>query len=200
MASNVEIANRALGELGAAKITDLEEDSPEARKVNRVFVLVRDALLRRHKWNFAMKRTSLPADSATPAFGFANQFTLPPDCLRVVEVNGFPDFKKEGHAIVTDVAPPLQLRYVARIEDPNLFDVLFAEAFAARLAMELAEDVTQSGGKVDRLTVWARDAIREAKRLDAIEDPPEDIPEEGNWLASRQQGGMANTRRFYPLG
>jgi len=206
MASNVEIANRALGELGGNKITDLEEDSPEARKINRVFVQVRDELLRRHRWNFAITRVALPAEVAVPVWGFTKAYPIPTDCLRLIEVNGSPDFRLErspsggGRAIVTDAAAPIQIRYVMRITDPNEFDVCFAALFAARLAQETAEDITGSNAKSDRLERWAKLALSEAKRLDAIEEPPEELPDEGNWLASREQGAGANNRRFFPIG
>lgn len=205
MASNVEIANRALGELAGNKITDLEEDSPEARKVNRVFVQVRDALLRKHRWSFAVQRASLPAEVSVPVWGFARSYPYPSNCLRLIEVNGSPQFKVErspaggGRAIITDQAAPLQIRYVARIEDPNEFDPLFSELFAARLAQELCYDITGSNARDDKLASWAKDALSEAKRLNAIELPPEEIDDEGNWLASREQGGVANNRRFFPV-
>jgi len=135
-------------------------------------------LTRRHRWNFAIKRVALPAEVATPVWGPTRSFPKPVDCLRVLEVNGFPEFRIEGDAIVTDQAAPLELRYVARIEDPNLFDVTFAAALAAHLALEICEDVTQSNSKFERMKAWAAETLREAKRLDAIEEPPETLPDE----------------------
>lgn len=206
MASNVEIANRALGQLAANKITDLEEDSPEARKINRVFVQVRDALLRRHNWHFATTRVSLPAEVSVPVWGYTRSYPLPPDCLKVREVNGSPTFSLErspsggGRAILSNDAPPLQIRYIARIEDPNEFDVAFAELFAARLAQECCRDVTGSTALAEELKSWAREALSEARRLNAIEEPPQQLVDEGNWLASREQGGLSNNLRFYLIG
>lgn len=197
--SEAEIANRALGKLAAGSIIDINEETPQGRAVRRVFTQVRDQLLRRHRWNFAIKRVSLPADVDTPVWGPTKRFTLPADCLRILEVNGYPDYRSEGNAIVTDQAAPLQLRYVARIEDPNQFDVCFAAAFAAHLAMELCEALTQSSGKFDRMQAWATAELREAKRLDAIEEPPEQLPDEGNWLAAREQGDGGNHLRFFPV-
>lgn len=200
MASEAEIANRALKKLGAASIIEIGEDTPEGRALDRAtFDQVRDELTRRHRWNFAIKRVALPAEVATPVWGPTRSFPKPVDCLRVLEVNGFPEFRIEGDAIVTDQAAPLELRYVARIEDPNLFDVTFAAALAAHLALEICEDVTQSNSKFERMKAWAAETLREAKRLDAIEEPPETLPDEGNWLASREQGGGANSVRFFPV-
>ena len=56
MASEVDICNRALSKLGAARITSLTEDSVNARACNAMYESVRDAELRAHPWNFAMKR------------------------------------------------------------------------------------------------------------------------------------------------
>ena len=86
MPSVVDICNEAMDLLGAATITALTENSKEARLCNRRFETVRDSVLRAHPWNVAITRAALAKDSATPAFGFTSQFTLPTDpfCLRVL--------------------------------------------------------------------------------------------------------------------
>ena len=81
MASVVDICNGALNQLGATTILSLTEDSKNARLCNSRFTQVRDALFRTHPWNCLQKRTELAKDTATPAWGFSSQFTLPADCL-----------------------------------------------------------------------------------------------------------------------
>ena len=63
MASEVDIANRALQKLGAESIVSLTQDSENARACNLCYEPIRDAELRAHPWNFAIKRASLAADS-----------------------------------------------------------------------------------------------------------------------------------------
>lgn len=198
MASQVEIANRALTKIGEARVLSLSDDLEAARTVNSLWDVVRDAELRARNWNFAISRTSLPALIPVPAWGFDRQFQLPADCLRVLQVGEyFPgpslsDYRSsseamwqiEGRKILTDMPAPLAIRYVARIEDTGQWDALFVEAFACRLAVELCERLTQSGGKKQIAWDEYREAIRLAVRSDAIESPPEPLPDD-SWMLSR---------------
>ena len=82
--SNVAIANRALQKVGARRIEDLAENSPNARSMNTAFVPVRDALLRLYNWNFAITRVSVPALAAQTLYGNLNRFPLPDDFARLI--------------------------------------------------------------------------------------------------------------------
>ena len=55
----LDLANIALGHLGTVSLGDYNEASPEGIQVRRQWDLVRDGLLRRRAWNFAIKRTAL---------------------------------------------------------------------------------------------------------------------------------------------
>jgi len=54
-----EIANLALGLLGAKRITALTQSVEEARVINNVYDTVRDTVLSEHAWSFAQKRVAL---------------------------------------------------------------------------------------------------------------------------------------------
>jgi hypothetical protein len=186
MASVVGICNRALQKLGAARITSLTEDSRNARSCNNAYEAVRDAELRAHTWTFAIKRAQLAADSDAPLFDFDNQYSFPSDCLRILPPNDtFLDWQMEGRKILTDDAAPLEVRYVARITDPNLFDAEFVEAVAAKLAEEICEEITQSNTKKEVAKRDYKDAISRARKTNAFEslsaEPPED-----SWIAARR--------------
>ncbi len=187
MASNVGIANRALQKVGAARITDFLQDKDEAKAVNAAYDYVRDAVLRAHPWNFAKKRAALTASTDTPAWGFALQYPLPTDFLRLVDIQDSEayDYKVEGRMILTDQAAPIYISYVARITDPNFYDPLFIEALASRLAMELCESLTQSNAKRQLAQQEYAAALSEARRIDGLEDPPEDNPDIEPWLLAR---------------
>lgn len=57
--SKVDIANLALGTIGATRITALTQAIEEARVVNNVYDSVRDEVLMEHPWSFAQKRVAL---------------------------------------------------------------------------------------------------------------------------------------------
>ena len=142
MASVVEICNNALNQLGASTILSLTEDSKNARLCNARYESIRNAVFRSHAWNCLMARQELAADTATPAWGWANQFTLPSDCLRVITISDYDyDYKIEGRKIMANVSP-IKLQYVKLVTDPNEYDTLLAETISAALAADIAFAVT----------------------------------------------------------
>lgn len=190
--SDTQIANWALKKLGAGRIESLTQDHPNARSINAVYSPVRDAELRRYDWNFAIRRDSIAEDSADALWGGWNRYTLPNDYVRLLrddESGASVDWKIEsdttGRYILTTTASPLKIRYVAAVTDPNQFDALFAEALAAKLALECCEEITQSSSKKDRAQYDYDQAIAEAKRVGAIEKQAQEAPEDP-WLQARR--------------
>lgn len=192
MASKVSIANRALAKLGEDRILLLTDNSKAARTINQMYDDVVDAELRRHNWKFALKRSSLPALADAPAWGFAFQYPLPADFLKLVQVNEFYArtnnqqalWSVEGSAILTNLSAPLKVRYVWRVDNPGLYDPLFVEALACRIAMESCETLTQSETKFNRCADQYKAALSEALRVDSISNPPDELPA-GSWVDSR---------------
>ena len=171
MASDVDIINAGLRKLGEQPITSRTDQSPQARIANATYEAIRDAMLRGTPWNFAMKRTSLAADAATPEWGFARQFTLPSDLLRLHVINNARDneWRKEGNTIATSLDAPLQILYVARVSE-NDMDVSFREALAAKCAFEWAESLSQTSSVVQQMYGMARELLQLAKTADGQED------------------------------
>ncbi len=198
MAGQVEIANRALTKLGDARVLSLSDETEGARSVNSMWDAVRDAELRARVWKFSIVRTSLPALVATPAWGYEYQYELPSDCLRVLQVNDiYPgvslsdyrtidesEWRIEGRKILTNLAAPLKIRYISRVEDTGQWDSSFVEAFACRLAVELAERLTQSNTKRQLAAEEYKAAMRLAVQANAIESTPEPLSDD-SWMLSR---------------
>lgn len=198
MSSVIQIANRALTKLGSARITSIDDDVKAARSVKSCFEDLRDDELRAYRWQFAMKRTSLAALATAPAFGYLYQYQVPSDFLRIDMCDDrypstimdnyigteYLDWILEGNKILTDISAPLKLRYIARIEDPNQWDVNFREALACRIAAELAEDLTQSNQK--RQLAWEeyKIAINKAIKSNSIEKLPV-MPPDDQWVVGR---------------
>lgn len=186
MASDVEICNLALQKVGASLIIDLTEGSQSADACNAAYAHVRDSELRAHPWNFAIKRAALAADVSAPLFGYAKQYTLPTDCLRVLPpVDYDVDWKIEGRKIITDWTAPLYIRYIAQITDPNEYDRGFIEMFACALALHLCETLTQSNQKIQNIGQMYQKAMRDAKRQNAFENISDELPED-SWIVARE--------------
>jgi len=186
MASTVQICNLALTKLGAARIISLADDSKQARSLSAIFDITRDAELAAHPWSFAIVRAEIPASSTAPAFGWNAAYPLPADCVKLVQVGDVftfydtdvgPLFDVEGGSVLTDEASPLQIRYVYRVTNSGLFAPLFIESLACRLAADVAEDLTQNLSKREAAQGEYRMAISAAKRANAIERPPQIVPE-----------------------
>ncbi len=189
MASDVGICNRALQKLGARRITSLGQDHVNARACNIAFEPVRDALLREHPWNFAIKLASLAVAGTDPIFGRNRSFQLPTDYLRLL--SKFPedndnthDWQIQGKKIHTDDSAPLEVRYIAQITDPNEMDALFREALATDLALEMCEELTQSNTKKAALVVQRKVVIGRAKKTNAIENVAA-VPFKDEWESVR---------------
>ena len=187
MASEVGICNGALQRLGAARITSLDDNTKNARECNAAYERRRDAVLRKHRWSFAITRAELAADSVSPVGSTApaNYFTLPTDCLRVLLPDSVvTDWAVEGRKIATNWAAPLELRYIKKVTDPNTMDALFREALSLDLALTMCETITGSNQKAEGLRNELRDVMAEAKRINAIELPAGEIRED-DWLTAR---------------
>lgn len=185
MASAVQICNLALQKLGAARINSLTEDGRNARECNAAYELMRDAELRAHPWNFARARAQLAEDSTAPDFGFDHQYTLPSDFLRLHPDSEVDDWQIEGRKILTDDDAPLEIIYIKRVTDTAQFDALFVVALANRLAMQLCEKITQSNTKkAEALRDYVL-SIREARRVNAIENVATDPPDDP-WITARE--------------
>ena len=196
MASTVQICNLALTKLGAARITSLADDSKQASSLSAIFDTTRDAELALHPWTFAIVRASLPASSTAPAFEWQRAFPLPADCLHIVQVGdsfsyydsdtGAAGFEVEGGAVLTDATSPLLIRYVYRVTNTGLFPPLFVQALACKLAFELAEELTQNLSKKEAAAAEYKAMIREAKRANVIERPPQTVPDL-SWVRAMTQ-------------
>jgi hypothetical protein len=170
------VCNLALGRLGEKRIMDMDEETTAGRACKLHFETARDSVMRSHRWNFAQKRVTLTKLVAAPAFGWENQFTLPADCLRVLEVNDSEfevhrgnRWEIEGRVLLSN-EDSVELVYTARTTDTTLWDPLFVEALATYLAARLSEtmrgDTTRTA---ELLEEFARMTGPVARRVDANE-------------------------------
>lgn len=196
--SDVSICNRALDKLGADAITSLSDNNDRARRMNRAYEAVRQAELRRRRWKFSIKRTTIAALADEPDSDFSYQYQLPSDYLRLLpgadlyasedqsDYRSGPNaaYSVENGKILTNVEAPLSIRYIADITDASLFDAAFSEALSARLAYENCEAITGSTSKQEQCRNDYAMSIREAARASALESAPE-YPSDSEWVMAR---------------
>lgn len=172
MASIVDICNSALNQIGASNIISLTEDSKAARLCNQRYTFVRDSVFRSHPWNCLTTRATLAPDTATPAFEFSKQFTLPtnPFCLRVLQLSNTDIlYKIEGRKLLCNESS-IEMIYVGRVEDGNQYDMLLIEALAAAMAADLAYPLVGSSALGANMYQLYQNKLTEARFVDATED------------------------------
>ena len=116
-------------------------------------------------------------DSTSPVVEFANQYTLPSDCLRVLKIHtGVTDsivsdieYKIEGRKLKTNEGT-IFLIYIALNTDPNVYDVYLQEAISHQLAADLAYAVTNNATLANNYMARADERLREARFIDATEN------------------------------
>lgn len=110
-----------------------------------------------------------------PDFTWAARYSLPSDYLDLVSVEPRltqQDYIVEGLELLTDITITVPIRYIARVKDPTAFDSLLISAFEARLASEIAEELTQSNTKAQALFESWQDILKTAKKSNTRERSP----------------------------
>jgi len=207
MASEVDIANRALSMLGEARITSLADNNKPARAMNARYEMLRDAELAAYAWRFAVTRVQLAASTDVPEWGYSTIYDRPIDDLRPIKIGGdfiYPEaigvmYESSGYStdevpweiisgrIETNISAPLDYEYVARITDAGAFDQLFVAALAARLAVDASEELTQSNTKGERAERFYKKTMSEARRVNSLYKFPR-RRRAGRWMRSRIVG------------
>lgn len=198
MASQIEIVNRALYKLGAGRILSLADNVNRARVMADLWPTTRDLCLRSYLWSFALKRAILDPLADAPLWGYAKQFQLPADFLRMVQVNdifvgpSMSDYRNsdesmyaiEGQNLLCDLASPLKIRYIWRVNAEGLFVSDFCDALACFLALAGCQQITQSETKKESIRNDLKESLRNAMRVNAIEKPSQPIPDD-TWMLGR---------------
>lgn len=177
MSTQVEIANQALGWLGAQLITSIEDPSVEAQLVKANWNPIYRAVLEAREWTFVVARKILTPLASSPVFGSSRSFQLPADCIRVLTVRSDAqedntlntlDWRREGDEVIAN-ADKLYIRYLRDEPDPSRYTPAFTQALAARLAWDLATPLTESNSKAQMMAQKYEYALKAAAGTDALQ-------------------------------
>jgi len=112
MATKTDISNLALGRVGAQRIMDINDAENKSARLCKLFFddTVRE-VGRSGEWNCLKSRDTFGRLVTDPSFGWAYQYQLPVDCLRVIKVNGTTmtvttDYTISATGLVTFTSPP----------------------------------------------------------------------------------------------
>lgn len=191
--SDTAICNMALLDLGHQKITAIGEATTAGEMCEIYYGPTRDALLRTHPWNFAIKRETLAAQSTAPNHEYDYAYPLPADFIRMIRTNleaeGYDDgdwrieYVGSTKCLVSNETT-VKIEYVARVEDVAQYDPLFVQILAKMLAvamcMKLADNASLKSALADEL----RELAPGARLADATDSTPREIVGY-DWVTSR---------------
>lgn len=193
-------ANLALGHLGVPELATLADQTTRARKASLFFPQVRDTLLRRKKWNFASAWFT-PARDPVDALGhFKKRYPLPSDCLAVREVKDCDDDAwaiESGQVtvagagvtvmvLVTNADDPV-VNYTRRIENVQLWDQLFLNAFACFLAADLSTSLGKAQSTAEKWRTAGENMLPTAAKVDSKEQSKSHRRPPTSWELARQR-------------
>ncbi len=195
--SDLSIVNRALISLGQTILSAIATGTDLGNIVYYTYPQVRDEVLRSYPWNCATLRQYLGAgstisDAASAVYGY--EYTLS-GCaatpLRILELqeetHGDYVWKYErddatNMRLLSD-APEANIRYIGQIA-ADYIDVHVAEAIAAKLAAEIAYNITGSSQKSAEMYEKSKQTLKKAKNIDAQEGTPDNLVKD-TWLNAR---------------
>lgn len=181
MFTQVQIVNIGLSKIASSRISRLD---PPQSSLERFIAAGYDHWKRseitKRRWVFATEDdytlakvgdpNSTPPISRTDGRNY--KYSLPVDCLRPVRTKRTE--WKQSRRFVFSAHDKLKVSYIANVDESE-FDPLFVEVFAARIALESVEYVTQSNTKKDRAKPLYDAAVSEAAKVNAFIIGPEDV-------------------------
>ena len=201
-AGTTEIANLALSHVGEEAIMDLtDENNAVARLVTTVFIPTIKEVGRDHEWNCLRARANIPQVLPVPAFGYDFAYQLPVNCLRVLRLNGRDIQERtdlydiEGRRLLTN-ATVAKIQYIEYTSDTTVYDALFIECVALRLAGKLATIIRQDEALGNQLKQeYLQVALPRARKVDGNErnKAPYDPREKSRVLNARRLGTWAGS-------
>lgn len=197
--TKTSIGNSALRMIGKPRIDSFASGGAAGQILEDIYEDKVEDLLRKHLWNFAIKRASLNASATAPEWGFENSYLLPTDCIRVVSIEDdgyvYPEkWQVEGRYVVTDSPAPLKIKYIRRAAESE-FDSSFKECLSSILAAEMAQALTGSQELQAEMQSEAERKFRLAKGADGQEGTPPTL-KLNTWVRAKRNGANRDDTRL----
>jgi hypothetical protein len=167
MATLDDICNMALAEIAAGPITDVTDNSIEAREVSRFAAPLLSEVSLWSDWSWAVTRAALTAATNDRPAEWTQAYAVPANCARPLAIRRVQDdawllpqggpypfpvqdamplsFLHEGGLIYSNVWNAT-LVYVAVLTDPTILPPLVQRAFALELAARVAVPIRKDTG------------------------------------------------------
>lgn len=190
MATDIDLVNQALTEVGQDKIPSLDNTVNSKVIQTAIFQLPRckKAVLRTNDWNCARRRKALDLLPDDHSLGeWSHSYRLPPDCLAVRRFVGINDEERsqkfsveqdqDGKPLFLTNVTDAKIVYTHDLEDVNRYDALLFDACATRLAIQFAISFPRDLKFMTSLWEIYRGKIEEAVGADEAEGGIESVYE-----------------------
>lgn len=189
MASVIDICNLAINDLGGNPISDLDEDSKEARLCKDAYEPTLREILASHKWNLAAKWAVLAEDAGYSILDsrYTYAYTQPADFVRMWRGDDRDTrYSKTGKRILSSTET-LTIKYVYFNNDPSTYPPLFVIALASLLKHKLSIPLAKRGSKKTNWYQLYLIDLGNAQLADAQEsnEDPDYKKESDSWLGAR---------------
>lgn len=183
----IKICSNARQLCGETSIAAFEEDSTGL--TGNLWDMARTSTLRLGTWSRSRRRALLSPTATPPAWGWAYEFILPPDCLRVVSVGETGEtieYEHEDGKLLSDEAS-IKLRYVYDNTNPGTWDPVLVEAVTFHMAALVAYSITGSKSLQDAMQANFAAVLEAARGINA-EEAPVDSFGDNPLFAARSSG------------
>jgi hypothetical protein len=192
--------NAALTLCGSAPITNITDDTNNARICNRVYEAALKSILCETKWNFATTRGTLSLSAAEMPWeheGEAYVYVRPANVIRIYEVSDkYATWREEGDYIISDTAS-LGIKYVYYHDDPSKYPGFFLTAFIDKLCAEICFMILNSSTKAEAfLSKYKKISLPDAMASNSQIGTQQEVIDDA-WLQAKFHNGGGDPSRSY---
>lgn len=193
MATQLDIINGALINIGEEPITSINEKNKAGRLVKNRYDIIRQEVLQRHPWKCVSDRLILNPRTTKPPFGQQYEFSLPPQVLRVwrvVDTSNIqltPEYlsedqswKQETDAVLSNLKE-IGIEFVNDEKNVGRYHPLLVQTISLRLAVDISYALTQDKDLRAQLQALFTEVLGKAKSADAKQEAPRKL-EARRWI------------------
>jgi len=190
--SKTELINKSLTLVGANPITNIDDDTNNARIVSRVYEISLRSILSECKWNFATQREILAEVTDDLEWYYTNEayvYQKPLNCIKIFGTNDEDAmWREEGDFIISDTHG-LGIIYVKYIDDTTKFPASFIEAFCDKLCSDICFMIINSGPKAESFLQKYEQVSLPKARADNSQVGVQQIAKDDAWTRVKDGGG-----------
>jgi hypothetical protein len=199
--SKTSLINKALTLCGAAPITNITDDTNNARIVNRVYEISRKSVLEECCWTFATTRCTLSLSADTYPWNYDDEnyvYVRPSHVLRVFDVSDDSAvWREEGDYILSDTAS-LGIKGTYDLDDPSKYTSAFVEALIDKLCSDICFMILNSATKAEGFLKKYESVSLPKARSQNSQTGTQQVPKDDEWVKAKYaNGGGGNPARSY---